>query len=331
MQGRIVELNKEKRIRCLNCSQLHADNKSIVNHWNDGKCLHFCTICGESFHKHIDDIGKHFNEVHGIKYQTFHALINLTKKDNQRNPSKKRKIAPKPIDIKKMLHCPECPQIFMKQTDLNVHLTHHKLKIISDIKRKVDVKQPILSLPIAKGITIRRNVRRSSVDIAPIRNKSKETISRSQIVPAKLSIKTEKVTQQFGNYANLAHFSSNEIEISKVSKQNVQCNSKSSINTTAPPRLQVKKLTDLQDPGFAMNTEYSSGSSMDYQSAFTELNPLNQNNSMESMQMATYNYHQPLHISLPQQVQHAQLYNPIFVAQAAQNPVQIQPYGLYYN
>lgn len=66
----MLNVGDEQYIRCVNCWQLHTHNKSILDHWNNGACLFYCSICGKSFHDNIKDLKPHFETEHGIKYQT---------------------------------------------------------------------------------------------------------------------------------------------------------------------------------------------------------------------------------------------------------------------
>lgn len=66
----MLKLEENNYVRCVNCWQLHATNKSILDHWNNGACLYYCTICGKSFHDNIKDLKPHFETEHGIKYRT---------------------------------------------------------------------------------------------------------------------------------------------------------------------------------------------------------------------------------------------------------------------
>lgn len=68
-RGRMVPMGNQKCFRCLNCWRLHPDSQSILEHWVSGKCLHYCSICGLSFHHNPKLIRSHFPEVHGIRYK----------------------------------------------------------------------------------------------------------------------------------------------------------------------------------------------------------------------------------------------------------------------
>lgn len=68
-RGRMVPMGSQKCFRCLNCWRLHPDSQSILEHWVSGKCLHYCSICGLSFHHNPKLIRSHFPEVHGIRYK----------------------------------------------------------------------------------------------------------------------------------------------------------------------------------------------------------------------------------------------------------------------
>lgn len=63
----MLNIGDENYIRCVNCWMLHANNKSILDHWNNGGCLFYCSICGKSFHDNIKNLSAHFLSEHGIK------------------------------------------------------------------------------------------------------------------------------------------------------------------------------------------------------------------------------------------------------------------------
>ncbi|XP_031631637.1 uncharacterized protein LOC116345957 [Contarinia nasturtii] len=76
-RGRMLNLEDEQYIRCVNCWQLHTTNKGILDHWNNGACMFFCTICGKSFHDNIKDLKPHFENEHGIKYRSMFLPTNI--------------------------------------------------------------------------------------------------------------------------------------------------------------------------------------------------------------------------------------------------------------
>lgn len=68
-RGRMVPMGSQKCFRCLNCWRLHPNSQSILEHWVTGKCLFYCSLCGDSFHTNPKMIRIHFPIVHGIKYK----------------------------------------------------------------------------------------------------------------------------------------------------------------------------------------------------------------------------------------------------------------------
>lgn len=67
VQGRMVTMPDGKYIRCLNCWKLYVSNTNLVDHWNNGLCMHYCTVCGQSFHQNIDDLTAHSVKEHGVQ------------------------------------------------------------------------------------------------------------------------------------------------------------------------------------------------------------------------------------------------------------------------
>lgn len=63
----MVTMPDGKYIRCLNCWKLYVSNTNLVDHWNNGLCMHYCTICGQSFHHNIDDLTAHSIREHGVQ------------------------------------------------------------------------------------------------------------------------------------------------------------------------------------------------------------------------------------------------------------------------
>lgn len=68
-RGRMVPMGNNKCFRCLNCWRLYPNSQSILQHWVTGKCIFYCSICGQSFHQNPKLIRDHFPEVHGIKFK----------------------------------------------------------------------------------------------------------------------------------------------------------------------------------------------------------------------------------------------------------------------
>lgn len=69
----MLNVEDKRFIRCVNCWMLHTNNKSILDHWNKGACLFYCSICGIDFHDNIKDLQPHFQNEHGIKFDALNA------------------------------------------------------------------------------------------------------------------------------------------------------------------------------------------------------------------------------------------------------------------
>lgn len=76
-RGRMVPVGTEKHFRCLNCWRLHPNSQSILEHWTTGKCLHYCSICGQSFHENPKLIREHFMVAHKIRYKVHDAAVTV--------------------------------------------------------------------------------------------------------------------------------------------------------------------------------------------------------------------------------------------------------------
>lgn len=69
----MLNVDNEQYIRCVNCWMLHKNNKSILEHWNNGDCLFYCTVCGKSFHDSIKDLQPHIEQEHCINQSSINA------------------------------------------------------------------------------------------------------------------------------------------------------------------------------------------------------------------------------------------------------------------
>lgn len=69
----MLNVDNEQYIRCVNCWMLHRNNKSILEHWNNGDCMFYCTICGKSFHDSIKDLQPHIEQEHCINQTSINA------------------------------------------------------------------------------------------------------------------------------------------------------------------------------------------------------------------------------------------------------------------
>ncbi|XP_073816084.1 uncharacterized protein [Musca autumnalis] len=69
-RGRLICVNNEKNIRCLNCWQVFKDNRSILQHWSNSDCYFYCFICGKEFPHSPKVLREHMPSVHGISFRS---------------------------------------------------------------------------------------------------------------------------------------------------------------------------------------------------------------------------------------------------------------------
>lgn len=69
-RGRLITLNDTKCIRCLNCWRTFKDNKCILQHWCDGECEYYCSICGKEFPDSPQMLRDHITDEHEVNYRT---------------------------------------------------------------------------------------------------------------------------------------------------------------------------------------------------------------------------------------------------------------------
>ncbi|XP_075148012.1 uncharacterized protein LOC142221990 [Haematobia irritans] len=69
-RGRLICVNNEKNIRCLNCWQVFKDNKCILQHWSNSDCYYYCFICGEEFPHSPKLLREHMPATHGISFRS---------------------------------------------------------------------------------------------------------------------------------------------------------------------------------------------------------------------------------------------------------------------
>lgn len=135
----MLNVDDERFIRCVNCWMLHTNNKSILDHWNNGACLFYCRVCGKNFHDNIKDLQSHCENEHGIKFQA----INVTTTDAKKKPvvvaapaSKKpacddikKSIAKMQPDASNGFSCVPCKRVFKSRQAYSTHYTLiHKRK-----------------------------------------------------------------------------------------------------------------------------------------------------------------------------------------------------------
>lgn len=131
LQGRMLKIDQDNFIRCVNCAKLHPNNKSILDHWNNGECVFYCWLCGISFHdEKIKDLDSHFQTEHGIKrldpleVKRVEAKVNKTKEQ----PS---------VDNA----CKLCNRIFCNRQALSTHLTMSHERKMSQPKEMSAINQ----------------------------------------------------------------------------------------------------------------------------------------------------------------------------------------------
>lgn len=69
-RGRLITLNDNKCIRCLNCWRTFSDNKAILQHWSGGECEFYCYVCGKEYPHSPKMLREHVTTVHGISYRS---------------------------------------------------------------------------------------------------------------------------------------------------------------------------------------------------------------------------------------------------------------------
>lgn len=137
----MLNLDDEQYIRCVNCWLLHTNNKSILDHWNNGGCLFYCSICGKSFHDNIKELKPHFENEHGIKYRAaFIPQMIQTKKiepmkkiESPKKPAIEQKINTNIMEQNSMefdeYNCEPCGRTFKNIKAYRTHYTIiHKKK-----------------------------------------------------------------------------------------------------------------------------------------------------------------------------------------------------------
>lgn len=151
LQGRMLKIDNDNFIRCVNCGKLHPNNKSILDHWNNGECVFYCWICGKSFHEDkIKNLDPHFKTEHGIKccepleIKQIEAKVNKTKEQ----PSVEHL-------------CKLCNRTFCNRQALSTHLTmSHERKMslpkeisaINQERKKIGSRKTVNPVALANKI-----------------------------------------------------------------------------------------------------------------------------------------------------------------------------------
>lgn len=115
----MLNIGDENFIRCVNCWMLHANNKSILDHWNNGACLFYCSVCGKSFHDNIKNLRTHFTNDHGIKFRVSIKPKATPKPKPEATPSEG------PTND---FPCTRCKKSFKSKKALNCHTTVYHSK-----------------------------------------------------------------------------------------------------------------------------------------------------------------------------------------------------------
>lgn len=330
----MVNLGSEKCIRCLNCWKLYPNSKSILDHWNNGKCLHYCSICGKSFHHNIKSIRDHFPEEHGIKY---------------RIPERPAKFSAKELLQKRADHkastCNLCNITFANRYAKNSHMRLHKRES-ANLEQSNRVSSPATSASSAgSGDNKKRNLSALQTNCkSSVLSKGKQ-FQRLQpgpklgrrIVPKSTPLLVKRksvdvrdlIKHEFVDMDNSAAHSANYINVNPTEQL---------VTDEGGPRLQVKKLVDLQEP-FApnnMDAHIQVGNSTSfYENTCPQLNmqsapgyityigqsnvatqPIAQSHAIPALDIPQQN---PFQISAVQQVPSSQFYdyNPMFNVQPA--------------
>lgn len=247
-QGRVVKLGSESCIRCLNCWKLYPNGKSTLEHWNNGKCLFYCSICGKSFHDNIKSIRDHFPEEHGIRYRIPERPAKLTVKELMQKRAEQAAAT-----------CPICNLTFANRYAKNSHMRMHKRDPPIQSDQPSRVSSPATSASsTGSGDNRKRAWRVTTPKFRPAptskvnpahrlsaapngQPKRKQFAAKTnpRVVRAKPTATSVRVKTEFvdtgnsfmdtGNYDNLLPGGHLDTE-------------------SDAPRLQVKKLQDLQDP-----------------------------------------------------------------------------------
>lgn len=139
----MLNLDDGQYIRCVNCWLLHTNNKSILEHWNNGACLFYCSVCGKSFHDNIKELKPHFENEHGIKFRAMNVPPpdQITKPEPMENSEPVKKSEPVKEAVVEMklntselkhldeYHCEPCNRAFKHRQAYRTHYTLiHKKK-----------------------------------------------------------------------------------------------------------------------------------------------------------------------------------------------------------
>uniref|UniRef100_A0A1A9UWW7 ZAD domain-containing protein n=1 Tax=Glossina austeni TaxID=7395 RepID=A0A1A9UWW7_GLOAU len=152
-RGRLIEVNSQKSIRCLNCWRIFDNNKAILTHWYQGDCDYYCFLCGKEFPQAPKMLREHVAAAHGISYRSVKRQ-SIIARGSPRIPSsteetRKQPVATKPFfnhsmvgtsklkkvkgivskaakNINSPTVCPICHINFSNWRSRNSHMRKHK-------------------------------------------------------------------------------------------------------------------------------------------------------------------------------------------------------------
>lgn len=347
----MVNLGTEKCIRCLNCWKLYPNSKAILEHWVNGKCLFYCSICGESFHDNIKSIREHFPHAHGIRY---------------RIPERPVKLSAQELHEQKMNQaqatCPVCNLIFANKFAKNSHMRLHKKKkgqnkkdgnkqstsrvsspassvcstSSSDSKKMSSSKSSTGSFKRPTNTATKKTAVKQRVSVVP-----SSKISRSQNMKQRRMVPSTTKPPNFPESA-IAHTSVKTEYVEDPCFMDISDLLGTNAHSSMPmegsahpmdngaPRLQVKNLQELQNPEMDLYKNQVPSSQMavcdpyyapqnSYQDMPPDPNYVNHNMMTSPHMMAVQSTPPPFQISHAQQVQNTQYYNPVFVVHRQQH------------
>lgn len=161
----MLKIDNDNFIRCVNCAELHPNNKSILDHWNNGECIFYCWLCGKSFHdEKIKEMDSHFQTEHGIKRCDPLEVKRVEAKVNKEQPSAENA-------------CKLCNRTFSNRQALSTHLTmthERKLSLPKEIsainqeRKKIGSRKTVNPMALANKIAdaMGQNRRPSSTSTA---------------------------------------------------------------------------------------------------------------------------------------------------------------------
>ncbi|KAJ6640078.1 Chaoptin, partial [Pseudolycoriella hygida] len=337
-RGRMVPMGTNKCFRCLNCWRLYPNSQSILQHWVTGKCIFYCSICGT-----VAVPGRSFSVVKmkppvgRVKCHICSCSFpNMQSRNSHMRLHKNEKEPVKPVNIRQMVtqqrpiqmtfNNIQQRQLFPNANRVQPHAIgapNRQFRMAQPQQRAIKPAEP--QRPARSPFSNQQSQQRSLV---------RPTASTGQETFGSVKIKTEKNFNSEYNstkYASVSEFpeyselfqnetvSEPTVPLSNFVKAEIQPDGGGGV-----PRLQVKKLHELQEPNYvnaqpiSVNTFYTP----------TSIQPIV--NAIPQYQLAA-----PLQLQVPQlqpiqpqfqiasvqHVQNTQYYNPVLVvSQPPQHP-----------